>query len=484
LTGGGRFLQSLQSNTMMLPRRRLLAASAALPAFGLVSGHARAATESPLILDLQRRTFRFFWETTNPSNGLAPDRWPSPSLCSIAAIGFALNAYPIGVENGWISREAARGRVLTTLKFLWDLPQGPEPEGVAGHKGFFYHFLDMKTGLRAGQCELSTVDTTLLLGGVLFCGGWFDRDHPDEAEIRRLAEALYARVDWTFAVRKAPLISMGWTPEHGWIPANWQGYNEGMLVYLLALGSPTHPISDDAWSGWCATYPQSWGVLWGQEHLTFPPLFGHQYSHAWVDFRGVQDAFMRSKGVDYFENSRRAVLAQKAYADANPLGFKGYGGDVWGLTACDGPGQCALDLDGRRRRFEGYFARGADATGGVDDGTLAPTAAAASIAFAPELATAAIEAMKAKWGAGVYRDFGFIDAFNPTLDRPASFERGGLAAGGGWADIDYLGIDQGPILAMIENWRTGLIWRTMRKNPHLRRGLTRAGFTGGWLAET
>jgi len=466
---------------MMLPRRRFLAASAALPAVGLVSGHARAAPQSPLISDLQRRTFRFFWETTNPSNGLAPDRWPSPSTCSIAALGFALNAYPIGVENGWVSREAARARVLTTLKFLWDLPQGPQPEGVAGHKGFFYHFLDMKTGLRAMRCELSTVDTTLMLGGALFCGGWFDRDHLEEAEIRRLAEALYARVDWTFAVRQAPLVSMGWTPEHGWIKANWQGYCEGMLIYLLALGSPTHPIGDDAWSGWCATYPQYWGELWGQEHLTFPPLFGHQYSHVWVDFRGVQDAFMRSKGVDYFENSRRAVLAQKAYAAANPRGFKGYGGDVWGLTACDGPGSFALDLNGAKRRFDGYFARGVDATGQLDDGTLAPTAAAASIAFAPELVTAAIEAMKAK--GGVYGDYGFIDAFNPTLDRPAPFKSGRLA-GGGWVDIDYLGIDQGPILAMIENWRTGLIWRTMRKNPHLRRGLMRAGFTGGWLAET
>jgi hypothetical protein len=468
----------------MLPRRYFLATSLAIPALGLVSGHARAAPMSPLILDLQRRTFRFFWETANPSNGLAPDRWPSPSACSIAALGFALNACPIGVENAWISREAARARVLTTLRFLWGLPQGPQADGVAGHRGFFYHFLDMKTGLRAERCELSTVDTTLLLSGVLFCGGWFDRDHPDEAEIRRLAEALYARVDWTFAVRQAPLISMGWTPEHGWIPANWEGYNEGMLIYLLALGSPTHPISGDAWSGWCASYPQHWGVLWGQEHLTFPPLFGHHYSHAWVDFRGVQDAFMRSKGIDYFENSRRAVLAQKAYAAANPGGFTGWGGDVWGLTACDGPGIFALDLNGCNRRFRGYFARGVDAAGRLDDGTLAPTAAAASIPFAPELATAAIEAMRARWGAGVYGDYGFVDAFNPTLNAAAPATRGRLAAGIGWVDTDYLGIDQGPILAMIENWRTGLIWRTMRKNPHLRRGLMRAGFTGGWLAQT
>ena len=467
----------------MIPRRRFLAASAALPLLGLVSGHARAAMESPLIADLQHRTFRFFWETTNPANGLAPDRWPSESPCSIAALGFALNAYPIGVENGWISREAARERTLTTLKFLWGLPQGPQAEGVAGYKGFFYHFLDMKTGLRVKQCELSTVDTTLMLGGVLFCAGWFDSDHPGEVEIRRLADALYARVDWTFAVRKAPLISMGWTPEQGWIEANWEGYCEGMLVYLLALGSPTHPVSDDAWAAWCATYAKDWGVLWGQEHLTFPPLFGHQYSHTWVDFRGVQDAYMRSKGIDYFENSRRAALAQKAYADANPRGFKGYGGDVWGLTACDGPGHLTLEVHGERRRFEGYWARGMDGTGARDDGTIAPTAAAASIAFAPEIVTPAVEALKSRYPAA-WGEYGFFDSFNPSLDRPGPFERGRLDAAAGWVDSDYLGIDQGPILAMIENWRTGLIWRTMRKNPYLRRGLMRAGFSGGWLAQT
>jgi hypothetical protein len=442
---------------------------------------AQARVLPPLVADLQQRTFRFFWDTANPENGLAPDRWPSPSTCSIAALGFALTAWPIGVENGWVSREAARARTLTTLRFLWGLPQGPQAEGVAGYKGFFYHFIDMKTGLRALNCELSTVDTTLMLGGVLFCAGYFDRADPEEAEIRRLAEELYARVDWAWAVRKAPLISMGWTPEHGWLDANWQGYCEGMLIYLLALGSPTHPVGDDAWSGWCATYPNFWRTLWGQEHLTFPPLFGHQYSHVWVDFRGVQDAFMRTKGIDYFENSRRAALAQKAYAAANPDGWTGWGGDVWGLTACDGPGDFAFEHAGRPRRSHGYWARGVHATGKLDDGTLAPTAAAASIAFAPDVAVPAIAALKARWGRGVWGRYGFFDAFNPSVDQPRRFDRGGLVPGIGWVDSDYLGIDQGPILAMIENWRSGLVWSVMRKNPHLRRGLQRAGFSGGWL---
>jgi hypothetical protein len=467
---------------MILPRRRFLEGAVLGAALAAAGPSASGAAAPPEVLsDLARRTFDFFWKTTNPENGLAPDRWPSRSPCSIAAIGFALTAYPIGVENGWIDRDAARARVLTTLKFLNGLPQGPAAEGVAGLNGFFYHFLDMQTGLRAGRCELSTVDTTLMLGGVLFCAGWFDRDNPDEAEIRRLAQALYERVDWAWAVRRKPLISMGWTPEHGWIRDDWTGYCEAMLVYLLALGSPTHPVGDDAWAGWCATYNRDWRTLWGQEHLTFPPLFGHQYSHVWVDFRGVRDAFMRSKGIDYFENSRRAVLAQKAYARANPGGWRGYGGEVWGLTACDGPGGVSAPVGARRREIHGYWARGADATGSLDDGTIAPTAAAASLPFAPEIVIPAIEALKSRYPA-VWGDYGFFDAFNPSLDHAARFERGGVEGAAGWVDSDYLGIDQGPILAMFENWRTGLVWRVMRRDQHLRRGLERAGFTGGWLS--
>jgi hypothetical protein len=453
-----------------------LGASAALAGFASPT----IAATPHILSDLARRTFEFFWKTTNPANGLAPDHWPSPAPCSIAAVGFALTAYPIGVENGWVSRQAARSRVLTTLKFLHDLPQGPAREGVAGLNGFFYHFLDMQTGLRAKQCELSTVDTTLLLGGVLFCAGWFDRHQADEAEIRRLALALYERVDWAWAVRRRPLICMGWTPETGWIAADWRGYCEAMLVYLLGLGSPTHPIGNDAWSGWCATYSRHWRQLWGQEHLTFPPLLGHQYSHVWVDFRGIQDAFMRSKGIDYFENSRRAALAQKAYAQANPGGWSGYGGDIWGLTACDGPGPLTASVGGRRRLITSYWARGVNATGSLDDGTIAPTAAVASLPFAPDIVMPAISALKRRYSA-TFGGYGFFDAFNPSVRRGEVIRRGRLDPKAGWVDSDYIGIDQGPILAMFENWRTGLVWRVMRANPYLRRGLTRAGFSGGWL---
>lgn len=468
---------------MFLPRRRFLQSVASGAALAGIGAPAFAMDDQALLSDLSRRTFDFFWETTDPKTGLAPDRWPSPAPSSIAAVGFALTAYPIGVENGWITRDAARTRVLTTLRYFHDLPQGPAAEGVAGHMGFFYHFLDMQTGLRANRCELSTVDTTLLLGGVLFCASWFDREHTEEAEIRKLADTLYGRVDWAWAVQRKPLISMGWTPEHGWIKDDWRGYCEGMLIYILALASPTHPVGPEAWTAWCDGYGRYWKKFWGQEHLTFGPLFGHQYSHVWVDFRGVQDPYMRAKGLDYFENSRRSVLAQKAYANANPGGWRGYGDEVWGLTASDGPGPIRSSENGQARKFTGYSARGLDTTGGVDDGTLAPTAAAASLPFAPEAVIPTIRALKSRYPA-IYGRYGFLDAFNPSMDRDAAFERGRLDETAGWVDTDYLGIDQGPILAMIENWRSGLVWKVMRANPHIRLGMQRAGFTGGWLSES
>ena len=433
----------------------------------------------PLVDDLQERTFRFFWDLANPKNGLVPDRWPTPSFSSIAAVGFALTAYPIGAERGWITRAEARDRVLTTLRFLEGAPQGPAPRGMTGHQGFFYHFLDMKTGARFEQVELSTIDTTLLLAGALFCQSYFDGDDPGETEIRNLAETLYRRADWNWARPSPPRVSMGWHPEKGFIDYEWAGLNEAMILYVLALGSPTHPIDPAEWEAWTSTY--RWGTFHGQEHVNFAPLFGHQYSHVWIDFRGIQDAYMRERGIDYFENSRRATYSQQAYAIANPGGFAGYGADVWGLTACDGPLDGTLTLGGRSRLFKTYTARGA-ALGEInDDGTIAPTAAAAAIAFAPEIAIPVIQAMHRRWGDHLYSKYGFLDSFNPTLDVETRTQHGKVVPGVGWFDGDYLGIDQGPIVAMIENHRSDLVWRVMRKNPHIRRGLERAGFTGGWL---
>jgi len=394
-------------------------------------------------------------------------------------VGFGLTSYPIGAERGWITREEARGRVLKTLRFLARAPQGPEPKGRTSYKGFFYHFLDMKTGARFEQVELSTIDTTLLLAGALFCQSYFDQKIPEEEEIRALAEELYRRADWTWVRPEPPRVSMGWHPEKGFIDYEWMGFNEAVILYVLALGSPTHPIDPEDWEAFTSTY--RWASFYGQEHVQFAPLFGHQYSHVWIDFRGIRDAYMRQKGIDYFENSRRAALAQRAYAMDNPRRFRGYGENVWGLTASDGPFDGDLTIDGEKIHFMTYAARGA-AHGEIrDDGTIAPTAAASSIAFAPEIAVPAIEEMHRRWGEHLYAKYGFLDAFNPTLTQPRKTQHGRIVPGVGWFDGDYLGIDQGPIVAMIENHRTGLIWNVMRRNPHVVRGLKRAGFTGGWL---
>jgi hypothetical protein len=436
-------------------------------------------TEGQLLDDLQHRTFLFFWETANPKNGLVPDRWPTPSFSSIAAVGFGLTAYGIGAERGWVAREAAAQRVLTTLRFFRDAKQGDAPAGMTGARGFYYHFVDMKTGERFKDVELSTIDTSLLLAGALFCQSYFDRDTPAEREIREIAEALYTRAEWTFFLERPPLMSMGWTPEKGLHDWDYMGYNEAMILYILAIGSPTHAISPKAWNAYTSTY--KWASFQGQEHLNFGPLFGHQYSHLWIDFRGIRDHYMREKGIDYYENSRRATYAQRAYATENPMKWHGYGENVWGLSACDGPLDGTLEIDGARREFHTYAARGAAATGILDDGTLAPTAAASSVAFAPEIAIPAIEAMYAKWGPHIYQKYGFIDSFNPTLSFDVKVQMGHIVPGALWVDHDYLGIDQGPIVAMIENHRSGLVWNTMRKNEHIRRGLRRAGFTGGWL---
>lgn len=446
------------------------------------SSSARPAI-TPLIDDLQQRTFRYFWETANEENGLVPDRYPGTEpFSSIAAVGFALTVYPIGVERGWITREQARQRTLTTLRFFHDAPQGPQATGTAGHQGFFYHFLHMQTGHRYDSwVELSSVDTALLLGGVLFAQSWYDAEDIDEAEIRRLAEAIFERVDWTWLQVRPPLISMGWFPEQGFIEHDWRGYNEAMIVYLLALASPTHPVGPEAWAAWTDDYDTTWGIFHDQEHLGFGPQFGHQYSHAWVDYRGIRDAYMQRRGLDYFENSRRATYGQRAYAIANPLGWNGYGENVWGLTASDGPQLTLQRYHDIEREFRHYSARGAGMGEQFDDGTIAPTAAAASLPFAPEIVIPAIETLHDRYGDFIYKDYGFLDAFNPSFHYDVPLKSGEVIPDFGWVASDYIGIDQGPIVIMIENYRNDFAWRVMRENPHIRLGLKRAGFTGGWL---
>ena len=447
--------------------------------------HAVASTQvPPLIDDLERRTFNWFWDSANPQNGLVPDHYPTKSFASIAAVGFGLTAYGVGAERGYITRDQAVERTLATLRFFHDAPQNDSEDDAAGYRGFFYHFLDMDSGKRFDRnVELSTVDTSLLLGGVLFAQSYYDRDTAREKQIRQLADEIYRRVDWTWVQARKPLITMGWTPGGKFIPHDWQGYNEGMLVYILALGSPTHAVGDDAWKAWTSTYNRTWGEFHGQTFLNFAPLFGHQFSHVWVDFRGIRDAWNREKGLDYFENSRRATYSQRAYAIANPGGWTGYGANMWGISASNGPGGLVVKSGDKERTFHGYTARGAGLDYISDDGTLVPMAAGGSIPFAPEIVVPALEEMKQRYGKDIYTKYGFVDAFNPSFHSKTDLRTGKLVPELGWVDTVHLGIDQGPIVLMVENWRSGFVWNVMKKNPYVRKGLERAGFTGGWLDE-
>ncbi|MEO7756297.1 MAG: glucoamylase family protein [Dokdonella sp.] len=484
---------------------RFVAASILFGWLALASPYASARTSSSsafsaqtkadraMLDEVEKRTFEFFRDSSNPANGQIADHWPDDHtgdyFSSIASVGFGLTAYGIGVERGWMKRSEAAKRTLATLQFFRDAPQGEQPDAT-GHHGFFYHFLDMQTGRRynsAKWVELSTIDTTLLLAGVLFSESYYDHETKDEKEIRRLADEIYARVDWNWASPRAPLVAMGWTPESDFIHVDWHGYDEAMLLYVLALGSPSHAIDPASWKAWSETYDQTWGSFQGQEHLGFAPLFGHQYSHVWIDFRGIQDSYMRDRGIDYFTNSQRATLAQREYAIHNPMQWKDYGKDMWGLTASNGPRASVKRGEPDRyandpKTFYGYVARGAGRVGTIDDGTIAPTAAASSIAFVPEIAIPAIREMRSRYAGNLYTRYGFVDAFNPSFtytDRP--LRTGRIVPDVGWVDTLYLGIDQGPIVAMIENYRSEMVWNVMKKNPHIRRGLERAGFSGGWL---
>jgi hypothetical protein len=423
----------------------------------------------PFLDSLSLKTFHYFWDQANPSNGLVPDRWPSPSFSSIAATGFGLTSYLIGVERGYVTREDAASRVLATLRFFHAAPRGDSASHVTGNHGFYYHFLDMKTGMRFQQVELSTIDTGLLMAGILSCQTYFDKDTENEREIRTLADSLYRAVEWDWAMNGRQTMSMGWHPERGFLNASWRGYNEGMILYIMGVASPTHPIPASSWSAWTSTY--QWAKYYDEEHVNFGPLFGHQYSHMYIDYRGIQDGFMKAKGIDYFENSKRATMANRKYCIANPGGYSGYGSNQWGLTACDGPGN--QNNSNPNVSFDGYNARGAAQHYTNDDGTIAPTAAGGSIPFAPEICISALKSMRAHYRDSVYGVYGFFDAFNTSIQN----KNGTL----GWFDKDYIGIDQGPIIIQIENYQTEFVWSLMKRNPYIVDGLHRCGFSGGWL---
>jgi hypothetical protein len=340
----------------------------------------------------------------------------------------------------------------------------------------------MRTGERFRDVELSSVDTTILLMGALFAGQYFDGDISGEREIRRLSQQLYERADWNFFRSDGrAAVSMGWHPGQGLIPANWVGFNEGMFVNILALGSSTHPGPADLWQQWTAPYADQWRGEGPTRRIAFAPLFGSQYSHIFIDFRGIRDAVMRQAGFDYFENSRRETYANRAYCIRNPMGWRGYSDRIWGLSACDGPGDFQLPYNGQNRTFYGYTARGpTDEFGGVDDGTIAPTAALGSLPFAPAIVVPAAQAMLGQ--PHLFDRYGFKDSFNPSFTYEGlRLDTGTVDSKSGWVGKDYLGLDQGPILLQAANYRNEFVWKYMRRVPAIRRGLIRAGFTGGWL---
>jgi hypothetical protein len=424
------------------------------------------AIDTDFLDSLQRAAWAYFPEATHPVTGLVADNSRPGSPASIAVLGFAFAGWPIAVQRGWETREAAVQAILRALRFLSASDQSGEALAT-GYQGFYFHFLDPASGQRVWRSELSMVDTALLLAGALAAAQYFDGDDGAEAELRERVQALYRRVDWKWAQDGVDTIWQGWKPECGFLHYGWEGYSEAILLYVLALGSPTHPI-DQGYPAWTATY--QWENIYGHDLLYAGPLFVHQFSHAWLDLRGIRDPFMREKDCDYFENSRRAVLVQREYARINPHGHAGFDEDCWGLSAGDGPSDESLAAAKETRRLFGYAARGAPY--GPDDGTLCPSAVVAALPFAPALARECLDTMVRRYPE-VLSQGRLASGLNPGLAG---------ADGRAWVAPGHFGLDQGIAVLMLENQRSGLPWALMRECAWVRRGLQRAGFEGGWLA--
>jgi len=418
--------------------------------------------QDELLDTFQRDGFKYFIDKVNPANGLIADSTWENNTCSIAAVGFALACYPVGVEHGWISRPDAVERTLITLRHFGSSPQGPERD-AAGYQGFYYHFLDLQTGQRTWKSELSTIDTALLLFGMLTSAQYFDENDAGEQEIHRLVDALFGRVNWHWARNNELTVAHGWKPESGFLENRWQGYDEALMLYLLALGAPKYPLHQDSYAAYTSTY--HWETHYGYELLYAGPLFTHHFPHVWIDFRGLQDDYMKERGLDYFENSRRATYVHQRHAIQNPSGFDGYGEHTWGITASEGPIQGTKPVVVAGRTFYSYLARGVPSP---DDGTLSPWTTITSLPFAPEIALPTIEHFHKAYPqlAGPY---GMKCSLNPTF-------RENPAEGTGWFSDHYYGLNEGPVVLMIENYRSGLIWRLLGASPYIQKGLTKAGF--------
>lgn len=390
-----------------------------------------SSSDQAFLEDLSHRSFRYFWEQADPRTGLVLDRARAdavsyrPGVASIAATGFGLTALCIAADRGWIDPKSAEDRARTTLRFL---------AAWTNERGWFYHFVNSATGAREWKSEVSSIDTTLLLGGVLTARQFFHK----EPEIARLATQIYHRVDFKWMLAGHPtLLSHGWRPESGFIKHRWDTYSEHTMLYLLAIGSPTHPIEPAAWYGW----KREWINYGGYRYLSSgAPLFTHQYSHAWVDYRGRKEA--RPPHIDYFQNSVAATRAHRAFCLDLAGEFPGYDDNVWGITASDSA--------------KGYVAWGGPPRHPAIDGAVVPCASGGSLMFTPDISLAALQMMRKKFGERTYGRYGFVDAFNPTT---------------GWVNPDVIGIDVGITLLSAENLRTENIWRWFMRNTEVQRAM-------------
>ncbi len=379
--------------------------------------------------DLEKTTFQYFWEQANPKTGLVKDRCNVRTndvgvVASIASTGFGLTALCIGANRGYIPRAAAVERVLTTLRCLW----GKLPN----HRGFFYHWANINTGERVWDAEVSSVDTAILLCGVLSC-----REYFSAAEVQALADDIFDRVEWTWLSEDTSLLPHGWTPEIGFLPYRWDNYSELMMMYLLGLGSTNYPLRDDTWTAWKRLKFE----YAGQRYIgSFAPLFVHQYSQAWFDFRGRRDKY-----ADYFQNSVTATDVHRRFCLELSKQFPTYGDDLWGITASDSP--------------NGYVIWGGPPSVGPIDGTIVPSASAGSLPFLPQPVLRVLRTIKDRYP-NAYTKYGFVNAFNPITN---------------WYDNDVIGIDTGITMLMAENLRSGFVWNTFMKSEEAQRGMTRAG---------
>lgn len=402
--------------------------------------YALSEADDRFLEDLSRRSFLFFWEQADARTGIIRDRsrtdgGPSnENIGSIASVGFGLSGLCIAAARGWQPRAEAIDRAETTLRFF--------AEQMPHERGWFFHFVNPQTGAREWKSELSSIDTALLLGGVLTVRRCFD----DDAEVVRYADAIYRRVDFHWMLAGHPtVLAHGWKPESGFLQARWDHYCELMILYLLGIGSPTHPIPPTSWRAWSRPIMEFQNytyVSWAD------PLFVHQYSHAWVDFRGRQEK--EAPNINWFDNSIVATRAHKAFCLSLSAEFPGYRDTVWGITASDSQ--------------KGYVAWGGPPRHKAVDGSVVPAAAAGSLMFAPDITVPAVREMHRLFGDRVYGRYGFADAFHPTS---------------GWVNPDVIGIDLGITLLSAENLRSGRVWAWFMKNPEVATALDRAGLQTG-----